>query len=277
MPQPTIFHERLSGYTAIITGAGSMGDGVGTGKATALLFASEGAKVVLVDINQDRADETASAIRKTGGEAKVVLADVTSEGDCAMVVKETIDWTGSLDILVNNVGLGASRGRLETLKVEDWAKGVALNLESAFLMSRSAMPYLLKGQAKAIVNIASVAGLLAHGTAAYGPAKAAMIQLTREIAVMYGAEGIRANAVAPGHIMTPLVEQFSSTDARRLRRQIAPLNIEGDAWDVAQAALFLAGRESRFITGVCLPVDGGVTQTGPLAAYGLASGEGGLG
>jgi len=128
---------------------------------------------------------------------------------------------------------------------------------------------LLAGQGKAVVNITSIAGMRAHGIAgSYGSAKAAMIHFTKEIAVMYGAEGLRANVVAPGHIMTPLVERFSSPDAREMRRRIAPLSgVEGNAWDIAYATLFLASPEARFITGMCLPVDGGVTGIAPLAAY----------
>jgi NAD(P)-dependent dehydrogenase (short-subunit alcohol dehydrogenase family) len=144
---------------------------------------------------------------------------------------------------------------------------MAVNFGTVINMCRAAMPALLAGRGRSIVNIASVAGILAHGNTAYGPSKAAMIQLTAELAVMYGRDGIRANCVAPGHIMTPMVEAYVKGEGRRVRRAIAPLGIEGDAWDIAQAALFLAGPESRFISGITLPVDGGVTVVGPLAAY----------
>lgn len=272
MPEPEFYHQRLRGWTTLVTGAGSMGAGFGTGKAIALLFAREGASVVLVDLDPSRAEDTRQRIEADGGAAIVVTGDVTSEDECRRIVNEAVEWGGCLDVLVNNVGLGAAKGPIESLDVPVWRRSVALNFDSAFLMSRAAIPHLLKGRGKAIVNIASVAGLLAHGTSAYGPAKAAMIQFTRELCVIYGKDGLRANAIAPGHIMTPLVEQFASGEARTLRRRIAPLDREGDAWDVAQAALFLAGTESGFITGACLPVDGGVTQVGPLAAFEAASG-----
>ena len=134
-------------------------------------------------------------------------------------------------------------------------------------MCRHTLPALLQGHGKAIVNIPSSSGIRAHGTGVYGPSKAAVIQLTAELAVMYGRQGLRANCVAPGHIVTPMVEAHLQGDGRRLRRAIAPLGIEGDAWDIAQAALFLAGPESRFVSGVTLPVDGGATKVAGLRAY----------
>jgi NAD(P)-dependent dehydrogenase (short-subunit alcohol dehydrogenase family) len=273
MPIPVQFYNRLKGWRVIVTGAGSMGDGVGTGKAIAVLFAREGARVALLDQDRARVEETAALIAEAGGMATVVTGDVTSPDDCAKMAAESIAWLGGLDVLVNNVGMGAGAGRLETMDPSVWNKGVDHNLNSAFLMSRAVITDLLAGNGKAIVNIASVAGVRAHGTGSYGPAKAAMIHFTRELAVMYGPEGLRANTVVPGHIMTPLVEKFSSPQARATRRRIAPLGIEGDAWDVAQAALFLAGPESRFISGVALPVDGGVTQIAALAAFEAMTGE----
>lgn len=265
---------RMKGRTAIVTGAGSMGEGFGTGKAIAVLLASEGARVALVDLDRDRAEETRALIAAEGGEAIVVQGSVLETDDCARIVAETVEAFGALDILVNNVGMGAGSGRLETMDPAVWQKGVDLNLTSAFLMTRAAIPDLLASQGKAIVNIASVAGIRAHGSASYGPAKAAMIQFTRETALMYGAEGLRANVIAPGHIMTPLVEKFSAPTARENRRKVGALSgVEGDAWDIAYATLFLAGDEARFISGVCLPVDGGVTVVGPLAAFERMTGE----
>ena len=267
MPEPDTSHGRLAGWGAIVTGAGSQGDGVGTGKAIAVLMAREGARLALFDLDRARAEETAALIAERGGAARVFVGDVTDAAACETLVADAASWLGRLDILVNNVGLGAGAARLEVMDPAVWSRGLALNLDSAFNMTRAAITALLAGRGKAVVNIASVAGVRAHGTGSYGPAKAAMIQFTRELAVMYGGEGLRANAILPGHIMTPLVEKFASADARETRRLIAPLAIEGDAWDVAQAAVFLAGPEARFITGVALPVDGGVTQIAPLAAH----------
>lgn len=270
MPRPTAFHARLSGKRAIVTGAGSLGDGVGTGKAIAALFAAEGARVALIDLDADRAKTALALVEEMGGQGVVVAGNVADAADVERMVTECVDWLGGLDILVNNVGIGAGAGRLHEVPQADLDRVMSVNLGSAFNMIRSSAPHLLEGAdrgGKSIINIASVAGIRAHGTAAYGPSKAAMIQLTAELAVMYGPDGIRANGVAPGHIFTPMVEAHVVGENRRTRRDIAPLGIEGDAWDIAQAALFLAGPESRFITGVTLPVDGGVTKVAPLAAY----------
>jgi NAD(P)-dependent dehydrogenase (short-subunit alcohol dehydrogenase family) len=257
----------------MITGGGSTGDGVGTGRAIAVLFAREGARVAVLDKDADHAEATCAEIARRGGEARPVLGDVTSAEDCQRMTDGSVSWLGHLDVLVNNVGIGSGAGRLEDMTEDAWRRGVDLNLNSAFLMTRAAIPALLQGRGRAVVNIASIAGIRAHGTGSYGPSKAALIQFTRELAVIYGRDGLRANAVAPGHIMTPLVEKFVSSAARATRRVVAPLEIEGDAWDVAQAALFLAGPEARFITGACLPVDGGVTQLAALAAYERMTGD----
>lgn len=267
MPQPQTFHGRMSGWRAIVTGAGTLGDGVGTGKAIAALFAAEGAKVALFDLDKDRAQTTFDLIASMNGDARIFTGNVADAEDAKRMTTEALEWLGGLDTLVNNIGIGAGAGQLHTVPQADIDKVMAVNLGTVINMCREAMPALLEGNGKSVVNIASVAGILAHGNSAYGPSKAAVIQLTAELAVMYGRDGIRANCVAPGHILTPMVEAYVKGEGRRVRSAIAPIGIEGDAWDIAQAALFLAGPESRFITGITLPVDGGVTVVGPLAAY----------
>lgn len=266
MPAPKRHYDRLAGKVALVTGAGSQGDGVGTGKAISYVFACEGARVCLVDREPERAAQTLAMIRGAGGEAFVHAADVTIEAGCDGAVAAAVERYGQLDVLVNNVGMGAGGGPLEALPPALFDQVLAVNLRSAFLMSRSALPHLAKQHGN-VVNIASTAGLRAHGAAAYGPAKAALVQFTGELAVTYGREGVRSNCIAPGHIFTPLVEQFLDAAARERRRRIAPLAVEGDAWDVALAALFLASDEARFVTGTCLPVDGGVTQVAALTAH----------
>lgn len=273
MPQPTRFHDRLKDWRAIVTGAGTLGNGTGTGKAIAALFAAEGARVCLVDIDRERAEQSLELIRSLGGSALVVCGDVSDSKGARQIVEECVSWLGGLDTLVNNVGIASGGGQLHLAAEDDIERVISINLGSALAMTRHAIPHLIEGEGKTIVNIASIAGMQAYGSAGYGPSKAAMIQLTSELAVMYGRERIRANAVVPGHIVTPMVEAHIAGEKRRVRRDIAPLGIEGDAWDIAQAALFLAGPESRFITGVALPVDGGVTRIGPLAAFDLAQGE----
>lgn len=266
MPTPTRHYDRLGGKVALVTGAGSQGQGIGTGKAIACVFASEGARVCLIDRDSARAAETLHRIEAAGGNAFVHTADVTTEAGCQGAIEAVVSRYGQLDVLVNNVGLGAGGGKLDQLPPELFDTILQVNLRSAYLMSRSALPHLVAHRGN-VVNIVSTAGLRAHGAGAYGPAKAALLQFTREIAVTYGRDGVRANSIAPGHLFTPLVEQHLDAAARERRRKIAPLGIEGDAWDVALAALFLASEEARFITGVCLPVDGGVTEVAALSAH----------
>jgi NAD(P)-dependent dehydrogenase (short-subunit alcohol dehydrogenase family) len=272
MPKPPAYRGRLAGKIALVTGAGSQGqgDGVGTGKAIAVLFAGEGAKICLVDREAERAEATRAQILAEGGEAFVSIGDVTKDEDCARFVAETVARYGGTHILVNNVGIAGGTGRLDLLKDEEWDRVMAINLKSALLMSRHAIAAMTACGGGNIVNIASIAALRAYGGGfAYGPSKAAMIALTRELAVVYGADGIRANTICPGHIFTPLSEGLLGEDARAVRRKAGPLGIEGDAWDVAAAALFFASDEARFITATCLAVDGGVTETGSLAAHAM--------
>ncbi len=209
-------------------------------------------------------------IEAAGGSAFVFAGDVTDTRVCASIVAATLERYGRLDVLVNNVGVSAGGGEVWDLDEEKWSKLVDANLKSAVLMTRHAMPALIASQYGAIVNISSTAALLASGGAwAYGPAKAALIAFTHEVAVKYGRQGVRANAICPGHIVTPHVAGFFDAAAFELRRKVAPLGITGDAWDVATAALYFASDESRFVTAQCLAVDGGVTQTMQLTAHAL--------
>jgi NAD(P)-dependent dehydrogenase (short-subunit alcohol dehydrogenase family) len=269
MPQPQHYWRRLQGKVAIVTGAGSQGAGFGTGKAISALFAREGARVCLADRDPARAEETLAMIAAAGGEAFVCAGDVTDSGDCARIVQATAQRYGALHVLVNNVGLGAGGGRLEQLDEALWQQIVDVNLKSAFLMCRHALPRIVAAGGGAVVNIASTAGLRGHGSAAYGPSKAGLVALSKELAVIYGRDGVRANTIAPGHIFTPLVAGMLDAPARLRRRAVAPLGVEGDAWDIAAAALFLASDEARFISGACLPVDGGVTEIAALTAHEL--------
>jgi NAD(P)-dependent dehydrogenase (short-subunit alcohol dehydrogenase family) len=273
MPEPLVFRNRLQGRVAIVTGAGSqgVGAGVGTGKAIALLFAGEGARVCLVDREPGRAEETLGRIDAAGGHAFVVAADVTQSEDCQRIVAETTERFGGVDVLVNNVGLAGQQGDFSNFDEAAWERMFFVNLKSALLMCRYVVPAMITRGGGAVVNISSIAGILAHGTFAYGPSKAAMEHFSREIAVVYGRQGIRANTVAPGHIQTPLVAGLLPESLRKTRRKVGPLGLEGDAWDVAYAALFLASDEARFITGQRIAVDGGVTATAPMAAHDLIS------
>ncbi|KHK89113.1 SDR family NAD(P)-dependent oxidoreductase [Novosphingobium malaysiense] len=270
---PNTFRGRLTGKTAIVTGAGTRGEGFGTGRAIAALFAGEGANVCLVDRDHDAVMGTLRIIEDLGGRAFVVEGDVTSEADCKRFAGETRDRFGGVDILVNNVGIASAADKLDDLDLAQWQRIFDVNLKSAVLMGAQAVPMMRAQGGGAIVNVVSIAGMLAYGGMAYGPSKAAMIHLTREIALAHGRDGIRANAIAPGHIYTPMLDGLIPDELRAARRKAGPIGIEGDAWDIAHAALFLASDEARFITGTCLPVDGGVTTVGSLAAASLLADE----
>jgi NAD(P)-dependent dehydrogenase (short-subunit alcohol dehydrogenase family) len=270
MPQPDRFYGRLFGKTAIVTGAGTEGDGIGIGRAIAIVLAGEGARVCLVDRNPDHAEATRQRILTAGGDAFVFAGDVTVSADCARSVAETVAHFGGLDVLVNNVGV-ADRSTIAEIDEAQWSRVMDINLKSALLMSKAVIPVMAKGGGGSIINISSIAGLRAHGPAAYGPSKAAMGALAREIALIHGRDGIRANIIAPGYIPTPIAGNDMPAEIRDRRRRAGPLGIEGDAWDVALAALFFASDESRFVTGALLPVDGGANEVGTLCAYGLMS------
>jgi NAD(P)-dependent dehydrogenase (short-subunit alcohol dehydrogenase family) len=269
MPEPSRFLDRLAGKSSIVTGAGSPKETPGVGAATARMFAAEGARVCVVDRDAARATDTVDLIRQAGGEAIACEADITREDDCARIVASAIEHFGALDILVNNVGIAGKIAPLETLTQAEWDNVFDVNVRGATMLTRCALPHLTAAGRSSIVNIASVSGVVAHGTLAYGPSKAALISLTHELAIVYGKFGVRANAIAPGYLFAPMVREAFDARQCEIRRKIAPLGIEGDSWDVASAALFLASDDARFITSTCLPVDGGVSHLGGLAAIGL--------
>lgn len=265
MPEPQGYGRRLAGKVAIVTGAGAEGEEVGIGRAIAVVMAGEGASLCCVDIDPARAEATAARL---AGDAFALAGDVTDSADCARFVAQTVARFGRLDILVNNVGV-STPVRLDSVDEAQWRRILDLNLTSAMLMSKFAVPAMIAGGGGAIVNITSIAGMRAHGGLAYGPSKAAMAQLAREITVGHGRDGIRANSIAPGHVMTPHVAQLLPPGMREERSKVGPLGIEGDAWDVALATAFLASDDARFIAGIELPVDGGVTQIGPMTGHGF--------
>lgn len=252
---------RLENKVAIVTGAGSQASGIGNGRATAILFAREGAKVLLVDQNQSAAEETLEAIRKEGGQAEVFVGDVTRAEDCRAIVEKTVALWGKLDILDNNVGIHGP-GSVVEVKEEFWDHIMTVNVKSMMLMSKFAIPAMAAKRSGSIVNISSISALRPRGLTPYSASKGAVIALTRAMAIDHGKDGIRVNCVAPGPVYTPMVYTLGMNEELRDRRRRASLlGIEGTGWDVGYAALFLASDEARFITGVVLPVDGGVTVT----------------
>ena len=253
---------RLEGKVAIVTGAGSSGEGIGNGKAAAVLFAREGAKVLLVDLVQDRAEETLAMIREGEGEASEFQADVTKAGDCERMAEAAVERYGRLDILHNNVGIGR-RGTIMDQSEEDWDRVMTINLKSMVLASRAAIPRMTKGGGGAIINISSIAGLRANSSAAYTASKAAVIGLTISMAADHARANVRVNCIVPGTVYTPLVAPRIDETVREIRKTVTPLGTEGTAWDIGYAALFLASDEARWVTGVVLPVDGGLLTVTP--------------
>jgi NAD(P)-dependent dehydrogenase (short-subunit alcohol dehydrogenase family) len=252
---------RLPGKVAIVTGAGSRAEGIGNGRAAAVLFAREGARVLLVDQHREAAEETLRMIRAEGGEAAVFEADVTRSADCRAMVEEAVSRWGRLDILDNNVGIG---GRATVVEVDeaDWDHLMKVNVTSMMLTSKHAIPVMARGGGGAIVNISSISALRPRGLTPYSVSKGAVIALTRAMAIDHAPQGIRVNCIAPGPVYTPMVYgDGMSEELRERRRRASPLGIEGSGWDIGYAALFLVSDEARYVTGVVFPVDGGVTIT----------------
>jgi NAD(P)-dependent dehydrogenase (short-subunit alcohol dehydrogenase family) len=260
---------RLDGKVAIVTGAGSTpGPGIGTGKATAVVLAREGARVLLVDLYPERAEETLRMIEDEGGKARVFGADVTTAASCEAMVAAAVEAFGGLDVLVNNVGR-AFLGTVVDTTEEDWDRTFAINLRSAFLACKYAVPVMAAGGGGSIVNVASISALRGDGTVAYSAAKGGLIAMTVDMAYSHGRQGIRVNAIAPGHITTPMVHSVSAPGPRAsfmdtMRSEAGLLGTPGDGWDVGWAAAFLASDEARWITGTTLPVESGVLSVTPL-------------
>ena len=261
--------ERLRGKVAIVVGAGSTpGAAIGNGRATAVVFAREGASVVLVDRDAASAAETQRQIAAEGGEATVVEADVTRAEACARMAADAIRRYGRIDVLHNNVGIGAIGGPTE-LAEEEWQRVLATNLTSMFLTCKAVLPDMEQRGSGAIVNVSSMAAVRASSGVSllvYSASKGGVNSLTRSIAMQYAARGIRANAIMPGLIDTPMavdapVRRYGLDRAAyvRARNDAVPMRRMGEAWDVAYAALFLASDEAKYITGAELVVDGGLT------------------
>ncbi len=256
---------RLEGKVAIVVGAGQTpGDTIGNGRATAVLFAREGARVVAVDRRADSAEETVQMIREEGGAADAFEADATLESDCQALVRSCVDAHGRIDVLHNNVGIGGGDAGPTHVKEEDWDRILQVNLKSVILPCKHVLPVMREQRSGVILNISSVAAVCATGIVAYKTSKAGVNAYTQSLAIGNARYGIRANVIMPGLMNTPMaIETISEARGVSKQQLIAerdaqvPLGRMGSAWDVAHAALFLASDEARFITGVALPVDGG--------------------
>lgn len=260
---------RLQGKAAIVFGAGSSGPGWSNGKAAAVLYAREGARVAVADISEVAAEETEAAIHAEGRTAIHIQADVTNEDSVREAIARARSQFGAIDILHNNVGITHMKDPIATT-LEDWHRVMDTNATGVFLTCKHALPAMLAAQSGVIINISSLASIQVNSYPyfSYYASKSAVNQFTRALAVHYAPHGIRANAILPGVMHTPLIDrqiagQYQDHEAMISRRNAAsPMGRMGDAWDVAYAALFLASDEARYITGVCLPVDGGKSCAG---------------
>ena len=267
--------SRLAGKVAVVTGGGSRGDLVGTGQASAIVFARQGARVLVVDRDPDNAAKTVATIEEEGGEASLFEADVTETAACRAMVDAAVERYGALHVLFNNVGVGGS-GTVVEVDEDAWDHAIKVNLKSVMLSSKHAIPKMIEAGGGSIVNISSIDGIRAGvwPNTPYAAAKGGIINLTRHMAVHHGRDNIRVNCIAPGMIHAPFVRTISD-ELRELRRRGSPLGVEGTAWDIAWAGVFFASDESRYVSGVTLTVDGGLLAATPLSMrYQLGFGEG---
>jgi NAD(P)-dependent dehydrogenase (short-subunit alcohol dehydrogenase family) len=249
----------LSNKVAIVTGGGAADDGIGNGRAAAILLAEAGTRVLVVDREIGLAVRTVEMISDRSGEAAAFAADVTDEAQCHAMVADAVGRWGRVDCLDNNVGIG-SQGSVVDEDAEDWRRVMRVNVEAMFLSAKAAIPAMRESGGGAIVNVASIAALRPRGMTSYSTSKGAVIALTRAMAVDHGPDGIRVNCVAPGPVYTPMVMgDGMSAEARDRRRQASVLGIEGTGWDIGQSVRFLLSGQARYITGHTLVADGGAT------------------
>lgn len=257
----------LIGKVAIVTGGGAKDDGIGNGRASAILLARAGAHVLVVDRDLTLAERTVQMIGAEGGSAAAAAFDVTDSKQCEAMVAEAVTRWGRLDCLDNNVGIGSRLSVVEETE-ENWARVMHVNVDTMFLCCKHAIPAMIRtAGGGAIVNVSSISALRPRGLTAYTVSKSAVIGLTKALAVDHGPQGIRANCVAPGAVYTPMVFGSGMTEeARETRRKASVLGREGTGWDIGKAVRFLLSEQARYITGQTLLVDGGATLIGPSRA-----------
>lgn len=274
---------RLQGKVAIVTGGGSHEGQVGTGQAAAVCMAKEGAKVLVADISLENAHRTIELIgQETEAEASVFQGDLTRNDGSQAMVETAVKCYGGVHILFNNLGFGGNSNLGERglgkgiigIDEKEWERGFDLNLKSAMLASRNAIPAMIDSGGGSIINLSSIDGLAGadHYEAPYSISKGALHMLTRATAAWHGRDGIRANCIAPGHLHSAFTVDLAP-EHRDRRRRVVPLGIEGTPWDIAWAVVFLASDEARWISGVTLPVDGGLFSAQPMLAYDFLEGR----
>ena len=259
---------RLEGKVALISGAGSCGPGWGNGRATATLFAREGAKVFAVDLNQEAVEETAKTIQDEGNECITYCCDVTDAESVNEMVTSCVDRFGQVDVLQNNVGGSAAGGAMD-MEEEVWDKQMDHNLKHVFLVTKAILPIMVKNKTGSIINMSSTSGLTYGGAfqIAYCTTKAAIRRFSEAVAIEFAGRGVRCNTIIPGQLHTPMVEtrlahQRTGGDIKKLiatRNARIPLGQMGDGFDVAYAAVYLGSDESKFVTGSEIKLDGAMT------------------
>jgi NAD(P)-dependent dehydrogenase (short-subunit alcohol dehydrogenase family) len=254
----------LAGKVAIVAGGGAAGEGIGNGRAAAILLARAGVSVFVVDRDVALAERSVAMIAGEGGNAVAHRADLTEEAQCRAMVAACVERFGRLDFLDNNVGIG-SRGSVVEETPQSWRRIMQVNVEVMFLTSKYAIPAMVETAGKgAIVNISSISALRPRGLTAYTTSKGAVIALTRAMAIDHAEQGIRVNCVAPGPVYTPMVYAGGmSAAAREQRRNASALGVEGTGWDIGHAVRFLLSEHARYITGQTLVVDGGTSLQAP--------------
>jgi NAD(P)-dependent dehydrogenase (short-subunit alcohol dehydrogenase family) len=251
--------KRLENKAVIVVGAGTKGEGLGNGKAVAIQFAREGANVLCVDRDELSVEMTAEAIRKEGGRAEVCVADIVNLNDCERVVDKCLTDFKKIDVLHNNVGIVTQKEIVKTTE-EDWAKAFDVNIKGMFLMCKQVIPHMIEEGGGSIINVSSVASLRSYPDAAYVSSKGAVNSLTLYIAGRYARYHIRANVLLLGYIDTPLARQaWEDERVREINLRQVPMRRFASPWEVATVAAFLASDEASYITGVILPVDGGLS------------------
>ena len=262
----TTTSQRLAGKVAIIVGAGQQpGETVGNGRAVAERFAEEGARLLLVDTQPDALKDTEDKLRSMGAQVASALADITRADDCARIAAQCVATFGRIDVLHNNVGRSKGDKSTVELGADMWDEIMAMNLKGMFMTCKHVLPQMIAQKEGSIINISSTSSLSARPTVAYKTSKGAVNTFTQHLAYENAAHGVRANAILPGLIDTPMAierraqERGVSREIVRAEREaMVPMRRMGSAWDVAHAAVFLASDEARYITGVLLPVDGGL-------------------
>jgi NAD(P)-dependent dehydrogenase (short-subunit alcohol dehydrogenase family) len=249
----------LKDKVAIVTGAGSRGDGIGNGRGAAILLAREGAKVALLDATRAWAEATKAMIDKEGNASMVVDADVADQASCEAAVKTIVKAWGRVDVLVNNVGIGGPNGNAVDVDPVQWEAAMRINVTSMMLMAKYAIPEMRKQGGGAIVNIASIDGLRGGNPSLfYSTSKGAVVNMTRSMAAHHGPEGIRVNCIAPGYVYTPMVYTAGmAPELRDARRKNTLLQTEGTGWDIGNGVVYLASEQSRWVTGHILSIDAG--------------------